>query len=218
MPKRLKRYYGRGELHFLTFSCYRRLPLLGSAQARPRFVKELARVRKEYGFLLVGYVVMPNHVHLLMSEPKKGTPSTVLQMLKQRVSRKLRKKKSPAPKGQLRIQFPKFVSDLPSFWRPRFYDFNVYSAKKQKEKLDYMHANPVNRSLVKHPKDWPWSSWSFYFTAEPGLIPIDARIPTLKNRGWGTLPEEKTPTLRNRGWGTLAKSRFLAALGMTIYF
>jgi putative transposase len=174
MPKGLKRYYGRGELHFLTFSCYHRLPLLGTSQARTRFVRELARVRREYGFLLVGYVVMPNHVHLLLSEPKKGTPSTVLQMLKQRVCRKMRKKKSSTPKGQMRLQFPRFVRDLPHFWQPRFYDFNVYSAKKQKEKLDYMHANPVNRSLVKRPKDWPWSSWSFYFSAEPGLIPIDA--------------------------------------------
>jgi len=106
MPKGLKRYYGRGELHFLTFSCYRRLPLLGTAPARTRFVKELARVRREYHFLLVGYVVMPNHVHLLMSDPKKGTPSTVLQMLKQRVSRKMRKTKAPTPRGQLRIPFP----------------------------------------------------------------------------------------------------------------
>ena len=174
MPKGLKRYDGRGELHFITFSCYRRLPLLGAARARTRFVKELARVRKEYAFLLVGYVVMPNHVHLLISEPKKGTPSTVLQMVKQRVSHKMRKTKSPAPKGQRRLPFPKFLSDLPSFWQPRFYDFNVYSAKKQKEKLDYMHANPVNRFLVQHPKDCAWSSWSFYFTSQPGLIPIDA--------------------------------------------
>ena len=68
----------------MTFSCYRRLPLLGTTRARNLFVKELRRVRREYRFLLVGYVVMPNHVHLLMSEPKKGTPSTVLQMLKQR--------------------------------------------------------------------------------------------------------------------------------------
>jgi putative transposase len=89
MPKGLKRYYGRGELHFLTFSCYRRLPLLGTAQARTRFVEELARLRREYHFLLVGYVVMPNHVHLLMSEPEKGSPSRVLQMLKQRVSRNM---------------------------------------------------------------------------------------------------------------------------------
>jgi putative transposase len=86
MPKGLKRYYGQGHLHFVTFSCYRRLPLLGTKRARNLFIKELRRVRREYGFLLVGYVVMPNHVHLLMSEPKKGTPSTVLQMLKQRVS------------------------------------------------------------------------------------------------------------------------------------
>src|SRR5229473_5679239 len=105
MPKGLKRYYGQGQLHFVTFSCYRRLALLGTARARNMFVKELCRVRREYGFSLVGYVVMPNHVHLLMSEPKKGTPSTVLQMLKQRVSRKMRKKKSPTPKGQLALRF-----------------------------------------------------------------------------------------------------------------
>src|SRR5712692_4558526 len=110
MPKGLKRYYGRSELHFLTFSCYRRLPLLGTAHARTRFVKELARVRREYNFLLVGYVVMPNHVHLLISEPKKGTPATVLQMLKQRVSRKMRKTKAPTPKAQLPLKFPKFTA------------------------------------------------------------------------------------------------------------
>ncbi len=79
MPTGLKRYYGQGQLHFVTFSCYRRLALLGTARARNMFVKELCRVRREYGFLLVGYVVMPNHVHLLMSEPKKGTPSTVMR-------------------------------------------------------------------------------------------------------------------------------------------
>src|SRR2546425_7050339 len=72
MPTGLERYYGRGQLHFVTFSCYRRLALLATAWARNMFVKELSRVRREYGFLLVGYVVMPNHVHLLMSEPKKG--------------------------------------------------------------------------------------------------------------------------------------------------
>ena len=59
------------------------------------------------------------------------------------------------------------------FWQRRFYDFNVWSAKKLKEKLDYMHANPVKRKLVLHPKAWPWSSWSFYERGESGLIVID---------------------------------------------
>jgi len=78
MPSELKRYYGRGDLHFVTFSCYQRLPLLGTESARNVFVHELEKVRNEMGFRLVGYVVMPEHVHLLMSEPRIGTPSTVL--------------------------------------------------------------------------------------------------------------------------------------------
>ncbi|HWY05432.1 MAG TPA: transposase [Candidatus Acidoferrales bacterium] len=173
MPKGLRRYYGRGHLHFLTFSCYRRLPLLKTVRARDVFVRELARVRNEYGFLLVGYVVMPEHVHLLISEPRKGTPSTVLQMSKQRVSKKLRKKPRRNFAGQLRFAFPESVETLRAFWQARFYDFNVYTTRKKREKLDYMHRNPLTRGLVRHPKDWPWSSWPFYATGEQGIVGID---------------------------------------------
>jgi putative transposase len=173
MPKGLKRYYGLGHLHFLTFSCYRRLPLLKTKRARNLFVHTLGKIRERYQFALVGYVVMPEHVHLLISEPVKGTPSVVLKVLKQRVSRDLRKRKRRAPAGQLSLTFPKSDGSLPHFWQPRFYDFNVWSAKKIGEKLDYMHRNPVARKLVEHPKDWPWSSWSFHAKGEAGLIPID---------------------------------------------
>ena len=173
MPKGLRRYYGRGHLHFLTFSCYRRLPLLGTVRARQVFVRELARVRAQYGFLLVGYVVMPEHVHVLIGEPRKGTPSTVLQMLKQRVSKKLGKKQRRNFVGQLRLAFPVPVESPRSFWQARFYDFNVYTHRKRREKLEYMHRNPVTRGLVKHPMDWPWSSWSFYAKRETGLVGID---------------------------------------------
>ena len=125
MPKGLKRYYGRGHLHFLTFSCYRRLPLLKTARARHLFVRELARVRVEYAFLLVGYVVMPEQVHLLISEPKKDTPSTVLQMLKQRVSQKMRRKRRNVSAKQLRLAFPELAETAGSFWQPRFYDTSI---------------------------------------------------------------------------------------------
>lgn len=173
MPVRLKRIYGQRHLHFITFSCYRRPPLLKTVRARDVFVRELARVRAEYEFLLVGYVVMPEHVHLLISEPRKGTPSTVLQMLKQRVSKKLRKNQRRKFVGQLRLAFPDPVENIRSFWQARFYDFNVYTNRKKREKLDYMHRNPLARGLVKHPKDWRWSSWPFYGMREPGLVGID---------------------------------------------
>ena len=153
MPKGLKRYYGRGDLHFLTFSCYRRLPLLNTMRARNLLVDALGKIRERYQFLLVGYVVMPEHVHLLISEPAKSTPSLVLKVLKQRVSRDLRRSKRRVPAGQLRFAFREDDGNLPRFWQPRFYDFNVWSAKKIHEKLDYMHRNPVTRKLVEHPKD-----------------------------------------------------------------
>jgi len=120
MPKGLRRYYGEGHLHFITFSCYRRLPLLKGARARDTFVRELAKLREELGFRLIGYVVMPEHVHLLMSEPQRGTPSTVLQKLKLRVARKLRKRKRRTPAGQMDLPFEEGEEPLPAFWQARF--------------------------------------------------------------------------------------------------
>jgi putative transposase len=173
MPKKLKRYYGKGHHHFLTFSCYRRLPLLGTARARNEFVHALGKIRERWKFDLVGYVVMPNHVHLLIGEPAKGTPSTVLKALKQRVSRDLRGRRRKSPRGQLSLPFAGGGIELRHFWQPRFHDFNVYSAQKRREKLVYMHFNPVKRGLVKSPASWMWSSYLFYEKGEKGLVPID---------------------------------------------
>lgn len=173
MPAGLRRYYGKGDLHFITFSCYRRLPLLKSARARDVFVRELAKLREELQFRLIGYVVMPEHVHLLISEPRQGTPATMLQKLKLRVARRLRKQRRSAHPGQMSLPFEKSGEPLRGFWQARFYDFNVYSERKRTEKLRYMHENPVKRGLVKHPRDWPWSSWGFYAGMARVLVRID---------------------------------------------
>ena len=174
MPSGLKRYYGKGHLHFVTFSCYRRLPLLKTARSRDIVLRELGKVRDETAFRLIGYVVMPEHVHLLISEPSCGTPSSALQKLKLRVSQKMRRKKRAGDTGQLRLRFEKEAEQPKAFWQPRFHDFNVYTSGKITEKLNYMHANPVKRKLVEHPKDWPWSSWSYYKKGEAGVVRMDA--------------------------------------------
>ena len=174
MPKGLRRRYGLRHLHFITCSCYRRMPLLASSRAKNLFVKILGEVRDRYGFALAGYVVMPNHIHLLISEPAKGTPSTVMQVLKQRVSRRIRRKpRKKVSSQQLSLPFRHAHDFWPQLWQPRFYDFNVWSQTKFVEKLQYMHMNPVKRKLVAHPKDWPWSSFLFYAKRESGLVRID---------------------------------------------
>jgi putative transposase len=148
MPWGLKRYQQTGDVHFITFSCYRRGPLLADPQARDTFVSTLERARRWYGFYVTGFVVMPEHVHLLLSEPERSNLAVVLQMLKQIVSHKLREH-APTP-----------------FWQPRYYDFNVYREQKLMEKLDYMRRNPVQRGLVMRPEDWTWSSAGHYATGE----------------------------------------------------
>ena len=93
MPNRLHRYYGAGYLHFITTSCYQRRPLLGTRRNRDLFLQVLERIRRRYHFVVVGYVVMPEHVHLLIGEPERGNPSLVMQAVKQGFARRL-----PAPR------------------------------------------------------------------------------------------------------------------------
>jgi putative transposase len=171
MPKNLKRLTGRNDLHFITFCCYQRRALLGSVRSRNLVIEILREVRAKYGFSLAGYVIMPEHVHLLISESPEVPPAKVIQVFKQRVSRRMRGRKR-ARARQLSLPFREAPGEVRRFWQRRYYDFNVYSRTKLWEKLHYMHANPVEKGLVRHPRDWPWSSWSFYATGD-GLLKID---------------------------------------------
>jgi len=130
-------------------------------------------LRSRHRFALLGYVLMPEHFHLLMAEPQHGNPSKVLQVVKQKVSRSLRGKKTSS-ESQLELTFASGSAATPVFWQRRFYDFTVWSEKRLKEKLHYMHRNPVDRKLVQHPQDWPWS---FYAKGKQGLIRIDELTP-----------------------------------------
>jgi putative transposase len=171
MPKNLKRLTGRNDLHFITFCCYQRRALLGSVRSRNLAIEILREVRAKYKFSLVGCVIMPEHVHLLISESPAVPPAKVIQVFKQRVSRRMLGKKRAVTR-QLSLRFSEAEAELRRFWQRRYYDFNVYSRKKLLEKLEYMHANPVEERLVRHPRDWPWSSWSFYTTGQ-GILKID---------------------------------------------
>ncbi len=141
-------------------------------RARNAFLIVLNEVRGRYRFVIVGYVVMPEHVHLLIGESTKANPSVVVQVLKQRVSRRLRgRSRGKSSAGQLSLW--KDVAVHRSFWQRRFYDFNVWSRKKRIEKLNYMHMNPVKRGLVTDAQLWAWSSYRFYQYGEEGLCTPD---------------------------------------------
>jgi len=164
------RYYGSGDLHFITCSCYRRQALLGTARSRDLFLTVLEQVRRRYQFVVVGYVVMPEHIHLLISEPQKRTPSTAMQALKLSFARRflgqMRRRRNSA-QANLFADGPRHI------WQKRFYDFNVWTSRKRAEKLRYMHRNPVKRGLVESPELWRWSSYRAYSLGETGTVRIN---------------------------------------------
>ena len=157
MGPKPKRYQHQRCLHFITFSCYRRMRLLDSVTAQNIFEHELERVRCWYGCYITAYVVMPEHVHLLISEPERSELSVAIQMLKQITSRKMK------------------LHNMPRFWQVRYYDFPVWSERKRIEKLRYIHRNPVKRGLVSRPEDWRWSSFAHYATGAEGVVEIESQ-------------------------------------------
>ena len=143
MPSGLHRTYGAHHLHFITCSCYRRLPFLDFARARDRFLSVLEHTRQRYRLVVVGYVVMPEHVHLLLTEPEVGSPSTVMQVLKQRTAHALlprRKRRDP----RQRELFGKDSGR--AFWQARFHDFNVDHEEANREAA--LHASQSGEAPV----------------------------------------------------------------------
>jgi len=167
MPKGLKRYYGSGHLHFITCSCYQRKPWLGTGPRRDLFLRLLEQVRLRYRFVVLGYIVMPEHFHLLISEPQEGDPSKAMQILKQRFAQQILRRPRRKQKDQPLVSAPNHV------WQARFYDFNVWTERKRVEKLRYMHRNPVKRGLVSEPQQWSWSSFRHYMYGEVGPVRVN---------------------------------------------
>ena len=172
MPRRLHRCYGLGYLHFITSSCYQRRPFLNTPRRRTLFLQTLEQVRRRYNFVVVGYVVMPEHFHFMISEPERGNPSTVMQVLKQRFARKVlnewRKRNEHRPDRL----WDETLSEG-HVWQRRFYDFVVWTKDKRVEKLRYMHRNPVKRGLVLEPEQWAWSSYRHYACGERGRVLVN---------------------------------------------
>jgi putative transposase len=178
MPWGLTRFHHSGQSHFVTFCCYHRRRLFTTDTSCRIFESALERVRHSYRLYVYGYVVMPEHIHLLLSEPQpvatplkpgfvlsgnahwlnkpqQHTLADTLKSLKQGVSRRL-------------------LGNAEHFWQKRYYDFNIRNYPQFVEKLRYIHRNPVNRGLCERPEDWAWSSFRHYATGCEGRVEIES--------------------------------------------
>jgi putative transposase len=143
MPSHLKRFHESGQTHFITFGCYHRRRSFSAPEAARIFEAALERVRRAFELNVYGYVMMPDHVHILVSEPQRATLADAIKSLKQGVSRRL-------------------TCESAHFWQKRYYDFNIRDSEQFTEKLRYIHRNPVARDLCERPEHWEWSSFNHY--------------------------------------------------------
>jgi len=155
-----------GHAHFLTYSCFRRWPLLTRARARRWVIAALEDARRTLDLALWAYVIMPEHVHVLLHPRAAGYEMRrILVVLKQPVAKAARQYLEDT--GQ-RAWLERLTVRYPSrrvfrFWQPGGgFDHNIFREKTLAAVMEYMHANPVRRELVAQPTDWEWSSARFW--------------------------------------------------------
>jgi len=160
--KQCKRWDFPGNAHFLTFSCYQRRPFLNHDKTRLWFLSALEQSKRIHDFHLWAYVIMPEHVHLVIW-PGKAKISPILKSIKLPVARRavlwvkqnqpdyLKRMEDTQPNGKTVYRF---------WQRGGGYDRNLRGSRDIHEKIQYVHKNPLRRQLVSDLSRWPWSSWS----------------------------------------------------------
>ncbi|MCH7879630.1 MAG: transposase [candidate division Zixibacteria bacterium] len=162
MPK-LRHYDHLGTARFVTVSCRHRRQLLTDPERIRILLEELDNSRRKHGLLIYGYVVMPEHFHLVCLPPDDLKLGAVIGEIKSKTARRIFKMIRES--GSHIPQALNIVKDgllRPAFWQPRCYDHNCRTTDTTLEKINYCHNNPVKRGLASTPEDWPWSSAAWY--------------------------------------------------------
>jgi putative transposase len=193
MPAGLRRYYGKGHLHFITFSCYRRLPLLKTVRARDIFVKELGKVRDEMGFHLLGYVVMPEHVHLLMSEPPQGNAIDGAAEVEAACGTQTAETPKASERGADAIAICGDRRTAASVLAVAVLRFQCVQPRKEERKTE-LHARESGDSQTGEPSER-------LAVEQLGILPRSDRVRS--DRRGRVRGESPRPRFKERTWGTL---------------
>jgi putative transposase len=160
---RLRHYDQSGLARFVTFSTYRRIRALEDDQLKQIVVDELKSLRTKHGIKIHGYVLMPDHVHLVLHPPDGQELGRKIGELKSLAARRYFAGQGLWPDAETRI-----------LWQRRCYDHNCRNTDSVIEKINYCHNNPVNKGLVTDPGEWRWSSFNWYQGREDCPLEIDS--------------------------------------------
>ena len=159
---------------FVTFSCYHNYNLIKSDSVRMIFVKHLDRLRKKDSYKIYGYVIMTNHVHIVIHPSQDILLSKIIGELKSMTAREIIDLwQTMGMKIFDKLKIYKNGKERFAFWQKRYYDHNCRTKEKTIEKINYCHNNPVKKGLVEKPSQWRWSSYRWYNGMDDVLIDMD---------------------------------------------
>ncbi|MFQ5868341.1 MAG: transposase [Candidatus Zixiibacteriota bacterium] len=172
--KRVPRFNPENYCHFVTMKAYNKRPLFSDEQIARLFLDVLYKKQSRLSFLLIGFVVMPDHVHLLIVPSKRNTISDVIRHIKGAFSRelgkRLREHRQTASTVAGGIHPPRtiFGTNVPrrfrgrniigQIWQDSFHDRLVRDPQELCAELQYLEFNPVRAELVDDPKSYEFSS------------------------------------------------------------
>ena len=165
-----------GHAHFTTINVYKRIHILENYKFCDLIIENLEYYRKKFQYKLLGYVILPDHLHMIVIPNSRTKYSDVIRDFKKGTAFAVIKRLSNTKNQDLLDKFslnPVKRDQCRSIWQRKYFDFNIFSGKKFLEKLEYMHNNPVNLRLVKNPEDWKYSSWRNYHLGDSSIISID---------------------------------------------
>lgn len=171
---RLIHFDHQGTVRFITFSCVHRWKLLIDPAIISIIFEEIDSARNKHNFAIYGYVIMPNHVHLVMYPRSPIDIARVIGEIKSRSARRIfdywRNRENPLVD---RLKSDDRGRNRHVLWLPKCYDHNCRTIETVTEKVHYCHNNPVKAGLATSPREWKWSSFHWYHGDKSGLLAMD---------------------------------------------
>jgi putative transposase len=162
--------------HYVTLVTHKRVPIFRNDSACKIFVDALRETRERYPFKLVGYVLMLDHVHAIVNN-RSGTISDWLRRVRGNSARRiltwLRDEGHFVSLRKLALASPQKRQHTHSVWQKNPSVIDLWSHKFIRQKLRYLHLNPVRAGLCEHPAEWKWSSYKAYLPHQQGEVPIE---------------------------------------------
>ncbi len=174
MNHQLKHFDSDGQARYITFCTHHQLPMLTDAKINQIIISSIKSNRIKYNFKLLAYVIMPEHVHLIIVPDFKSKVGTIIGEIKRESSKaihiylKSKNSKLLDNLNVIRNRLPRFA-----FWQKRCYDYNCREVKDVWQKVNYCHNNPVKRGLVSDPVRYQWSSAKYYDGQSDKVLEID---------------------------------------------